>query len=65
MAIPDEELARRCQEIFGTPLGAAERGEIAAALEAMDRTRARILEVLEAAAEPQGLTLVLRGGHVA
>jgi hypothetical protein len=58
--IPDEEMMRRCEEVFGGPLDANRRASLAGILDTLVRANTRIVGILKRDSEPMGHTAVLK-----
>ncbi len=63
MPIPDEEMMRRCQEVFGGPLDADRRARLAGILDTLARANIQIVDILEGDSEPMGHTAILRSAR--
>ncbi len=63
MSIPEEEIIRRCREVFGEPLDAERRASLASLLDTLGRANLEIVDVLEGDSEPMGHAAVLRSAR--
>ncbi len=63
MLIPDEEMMRRCQEVFGGPFDTDRRASLAGILDTLARANFQIVDMLESDSEPMGHTAVLRSAR--
>ncbi len=63
MSIPDEEIKRRCQEVFGDPLDAGRRASLVGILDTLARANTQIVDILEGDSEPMGHTAVLKSAR--
>jgi hypothetical protein len=61
--IPDEEMMRRCEEVFGGPLDANRRASLAGILDTLVRANTRIVGILESDSKPMGHTAVLKNAR--
>ncbi len=60
MRFSEEEISRRCKEIFGAPPGERRLADLAKTLESLDRANARTVDMLLPASEPAGHTALFR-----
>lgn len=63
MPIPEDEMIRRCGEVFGEPLDAARRTTLAGILDTVDRTNLEIVSLLENHSEPMGHVALLKSSR--
>ncbi len=63
MPIPEEEMLRRCREVFGDPLDADRRDRLASLLDTLARANLQTVNVLEIGSEPMGHAAVLKSGR--
>ncbi len=63
MTIPDEEMLRRCQEVFGEPLDSDRRARLANILDTMAQANLQIVKALEIGSEPMGHAAILKSAR--
>ena len=63
MSIPDDEMMRRCREVFGEPLDANRRAGLASILDTLGRANLKIVDILATDSEPAGHSAVLRNAR--
>ena len=63
MPIPEEEMMRRCEEVFGGPLDANRRASLAGILDTLARVNIQIVDILKSDSEPMGHTAVLKSAR--
>ncbi len=63
MPIPEEEMMRHCEEVFGDPLDADRRASLARILDTVARANIQIVDNLEGDSEPMSHTALLRSAR--
>ncbi len=63
MPIPEEEMMRHCEEVFGDPLDADRRASLAGILDTLDRANLQIVGILEGDSEPMSHAAVLKSAR--